>query len=104
MTSAASCRRSIQPALVLSGQHDRVTPPAAGRWLAEALPAARHEHIARAGHAPLLSHADEVVAATRDFLNEFESVRGMSHGDPDTAFHLEPREVARAFGAASDAV
>jgi len=26
----------------------------------------------------------------------------MSHPDPATAFHLEPREVARAFGAASD--
>ena len=64
----------LQPTLVLSGQHDRVTPPAAGRWLADALPTARHEHIARAGHAPLLSHVDEVVAATRDFLNELELV------------------------------
>ena len=66
--------RIVQPALVLSGQHDRITPPAAGRWLAEALPAARHELIARAGHAPLLSHVDEVVAAARDFLHEIEPV------------------------------
>ena len=60
------------PALVLSGQHDRVTPPAAGRWLAESLPTARYQQIARAGHAPLLSHADEVVAVISEFLNEFE--------------------------------
>lgn len=64
--------RILQPTLVLSGQHDRVTPPAAGRWLAERLPTARYEQIARAGHAPLLSHADEVVAAMNEFLDEFE--------------------------------
>ncbi len=52
-----------QPALVLSGQNDRVTSPAAGRWMAETLPNARHVEIARAGHAPLLSHVDEVAAA-----------------------------------------
>ena len=57
-----------QPALVLSGQNDRVTPPAAGRWMADALPNARHVEIARAGHAPLLSHVDEVAAAIREFL------------------------------------
>jgi pimeloyl-[acyl-carrier protein] methyl ester esterase len=64
----------LQPALVVSGQHDRVTPAAAGRWLAGALPFGRHEQIARAGHAPLLSHAEEVAGVMRDFLREFESV------------------------------
>jgi len=64
----------VQPALVLSGQHDCVTPPAAGRWLAERLPAARHEQIARAGHAPLLSHAGQVAGVLRDFLCEIEPV------------------------------
>ena len=57
-----------QPALVLSGQNDRVTSPAAGRWMAGALRNARHVEIARAGHAPLLSHVDEVAAAIREFL------------------------------------
>jgi pimeloyl-[acyl-carrier protein] methyl ester esterase len=58
-----------QPALVLSGQNDRVTAPQAGRWMADALPHARHVQIARAGHAPLLSHVDEVAAAMSGFLS-----------------------------------
>ncbi len=57
-----------QPVLVLSGQNDRVTPPAAGQWMADALPNARHIEVARAGHAPLLSHVDEAAAAIREFL------------------------------------
>ena len=57
-----------QPALVLCGQNDRVTPPAAGRWMVGALRNARLVEIARAGHAPLLSHVDEVAAAIREFL------------------------------------
>jgi len=64
----------VQPALVLSGQYDRVTPPAAGRWLAEKLPAARYEQIARAGHAPLLSHADQVASVMQEFLCEIGPV------------------------------
>jgi pimeloyl-[acyl-carrier protein] methyl ester esterase len=58
----------LQPTLVLSGQNDRVTPPEAGRWMAEALPNARHVQVARAGHASLLSHVDEVAAAMQAFL------------------------------------
>jgi pimeloyl-[acyl-carrier protein] methyl ester esterase len=57
-----------QPVLVLSGQNDRVTSAAAGRWMAGALRNARHVEVARAGHAPLLSHVDEVAAAIREFL------------------------------------
>jgi pimeloyl-[acyl-carrier protein] methyl ester esterase len=58
----------LQPTLVICGQNDRVTPPAAGAWLANALPNARHLQIARAGHAPLLSHVDEVKSAITGFL------------------------------------
>jgi pimeloyl-[acyl-carrier protein] methyl ester esterase len=50
------------PALVIGGQYDRVTPPGAGRALAAALPQAEYREIARAGHAPFLSHADTVAA------------------------------------------
>ncbi|MEO8308073.1 MAG: alpha/beta fold hydrolase [Pseudomonadota bacterium] len=57
-----------QPTLVVSGQNDRVTPPDACRWMADALPNARYLQIDRAGHAPLLSHVDEVAAAVREFL------------------------------------
>jgi pimeloyl-[acyl-carrier protein] methyl ester esterase len=63
-----------QPTLVLSGQNDRVTPPAAGRWMSEAMPNARHVQIARAAHAPLLSHTEEVVAAMSAFLGEIHGV------------------------------
>ncbi len=68
-----------QPVLVLSGQHDRVTPPAAARWLAEALPDVQLVEIARAGHAPLLSHVDAVAASLRAFLRE-PNVQRLSGG------------------------
>jgi pimeloyl-[acyl-carrier protein] methyl ester esterase len=56
------------PALVISGQYDRITPPAATRALAQQLPNARLLELPRAGHAPFLSHCAEVAAATREFL------------------------------------
>jgi pimeloyl-[acyl-carrier protein] methyl ester esterase len=55
------------PTLLLSGQHDRITPPAASAWLAQALPQARHVELPRAGHAPFLSHAHETAATLREF-------------------------------------
>jgi pimeloyl-[acyl-carrier protein] methyl ester esterase len=57
-----------QPALVISGQSDRVTSPGAARWLAQALPGAQLVEIPRAGHAPFISHHDEVAVAVREFL------------------------------------
>ena len=58
------------PTLVLHGSHDRLVPPAAAKFLAERLPAARLTLIPSAGHAPFLSHAD----ATWNALNEFLDV------------------------------
>lgn len=58
------------PALVISGQHDRVTQPAAAAWLAAALPQARHVQMPRAGHAPFLSHPDDFVGHLADFMAE----------------------------------
>ena len=55
------------PALVLHGNHDRLVPPAAAKFLTERLPAARLVFIPSAGHAPFLSHVD----ATWDALTEF---------------------------------
>jgi pimeloyl-[acyl-carrier protein] methyl ester esterase len=52
-----------QPAVVIAGQYDRVTPPSACRALAELLPNATYTEIRRAGHAPFLSHPDTVLAA-----------------------------------------
>ena len=58
-----------QPTLVLHGALDTLTPPAAGAWLAAALPDVRHVEFARAAHAPHLSHGDEVAEAIRQFIH-----------------------------------
>jgi pimeloyl-[acyl-carrier protein] methyl ester esterase len=59
-----------QQALVLHGALDTLTPPAAGAWLAEALPAARHVELSGAAHAPHLSHAEAVAAAIGRFAHD----------------------------------
>jgi pimeloyl-[acyl-carrier protein] methyl ester esterase len=62
-------------ALVVSGQRDALTPPAAGAWLAQAMPRARLVDIAGAAHAPFLSHRDAFLAAVRSFLDAPELSR-----------------------------
>lgn len=59
-----------QPTLVLHGALDTLTPPAAGAWLADTLPAARHIEFSRAAHAPHLSHGKEVAAAIGRFAHD----------------------------------
>ncbi|MDA8129248.1 MAG: pimeloyl-ACP methyl ester esterase BioH [Betaproteobacteria bacterium] len=59
-----------QPTLVLHGALDTLTPAAAGAWLAQTLPAARHLELPRAAHAPHLSHAADVAAAIREFAHD----------------------------------
>ena len=56
------------PTLVIAGQHDRVTPPAAAHWLAARLSHVRAEEVARAGHAPFLSHPEHVATLVREHL------------------------------------
>jgi pimeloyl-[acyl-carrier protein] methyl ester esterase len=63
-----SLRQVRSPALVVAGEYDRLTPPAAGRYLAEHLPAARFELIARAGHAPFISHCGALAELVLEFL------------------------------------
>jgi len=58
-----------QPALVLHGALDTLSAPAAGAWLAAALPDVRHVELPRAAHAPHLSHAAEVAAEIRSFVH-----------------------------------
>ncbi len=60
----------LQPALVIAGQYDRVTLPAASRALAELLPDARYVEIRRAAHAPFLSHLPQVTPLLTEFLRE----------------------------------
>ena len=58
----------ILPTLVIAGQYDRVTLPAAAHALADSLPNARYVEIRRAAHAPFLSHLTELSALLADFL------------------------------------
>lgn len=47
-----------QPALVVHGDRDRITPPAAGEYLARQLPDAHLEWMPGAAHAPFVSDPD----------------------------------------------
>jgi len=66
----AELPRLTQPTLVLHGALDTLTPPAAGTWLAETLPAAQHVEFPRAAHAPHLSHREAVAAAIGRFVHD----------------------------------
>ncbi|HWR76587.1 MAG TPA: pimeloyl-ACP methyl ester esterase BioH [Thiobacillus sp.] len=59
-----------QPTLVLHGALDTLTPPAAGTWLAETLPAAQHIEFSGAAHAPHLSHGEGVAAVIGRFAHD----------------------------------
>ena len=59
-----------QPALVITGDRDTLALPAAGKWLAEALPAGRLLAMSGAAHAPFLSHRAAFTRAVLDFLAE----------------------------------
>lgn len=62
--------------LVIAGDRDRLTPPAASESLAAALPQARFKRIAGAGHAPSLSHPALVRRALGDFLGSLAHAPG----------------------------
>jgi pimeloyl-ACP methyl ester carboxylesterase len=61
------------PTLVVTGAEDRLTPPAHGRLLAEAIPGARLVEIPAAGHFPQLERPAAVNDAIRDFLARLPS-------------------------------
>jgi pimeloyl-[acyl-carrier protein] methyl ester esterase len=57
------------PSLWIAGRRDRLVPAAAMRWAAEQSPQGRFVEIS-SGHAPFISHADEVAAAIMAFARE----------------------------------
>ena len=57
-----------QPALAIAGERDKLTPPEASFYLAQALPNARVEEIAGAAHAPFLSHPQIFLQHLNEFL------------------------------------
>lgn len=58
-----------QPTLALHGEHDAITPCAAGEALSQALTNARFHKIAGAGHAPFLSDPGVVGTLLQEFLD-----------------------------------
>ena len=56
------------PTLVAVGAHDRITPPDRAEAMADAIPDARYEVIAGAGHVPPLERPAETTALLADFL------------------------------------
>ena len=54
----------------VAGQHDRITHPDASKYAAEHLPRGQFSLIARAGHAPFISHREAFLAQLRGFLDE----------------------------------
>jgi pimeloyl-[acyl-carrier protein] methyl ester esterase len=59
----ADAARIRKPCVVVHGGRDAITPPAAGRWLAGAIPGAAWVEIEDAAHLPLLSHPERFVQA-----------------------------------------
>ena len=56
------------PSLWLAGRRDRVVDPRAMRAAAARTPGARFAQVDHGGHAPFLTHADEVAGAIAGFL------------------------------------
>lgn len=59
-----------QPTLVIAGGRDKLTPPEASNYLAQAMPAARVVEVEGAAHAPFLSHPEIFVEQVKSFLHE----------------------------------
>jgi pimeloyl-[acyl-carrier protein] methyl ester esterase len=56
------------PSLLLAGRRDRLVDPRAMREAAALAPDAQMHVIEHAGHAPFLTHADEVALRLEGFL------------------------------------
>ena len=65
----ASLPALSMPTLWLAGRRDRLVDPRAMQAAAEQVPQARVVVVEHAGHAPFLTHADEVAAAFDGFLD-----------------------------------
>jgi len=57
-----------QQMLVIAGARDKLTPPEASRYLAQAIPNARLVEIEGAAHTPFLSHPEIFIEHVKSFL------------------------------------
>jgi pimeloyl-[acyl-carrier protein] methyl ester esterase len=94
------------PTLVIAGQNDRITAPAAARALAEGLPNARYVEMRRAAHAPFLSHKKEFAALVAEFLGAAVGLEAVGREDVADSASVGPRptSAARAEGQRGDEV
>lgn len=69
----ALAREVSVPALVIAGEYDRITPPLAAQALAHMLPRGELLRLRRAGHAPFLSHPEQVLTALRALRDQVPS-------------------------------
>jgi len=60
----------LQPTLLIFGERDLITPPAAAKYIAQALPRGSMVSIKGAAHAPFLSHLEIFIEQMLDFLHE----------------------------------
>lgn len=63
-------RGIMQPALLIAGERDLITPLAASKYMAQALPRASLASIGGAAHAPFLSHPEIFMGHMVDFLHD----------------------------------
>lgn len=59
-----------QPTLVIAGERDKLTPPAASHYMAQIMPSARVVEVRGAAHAPFLSHPEIFIEQVKSFLHE----------------------------------
>jgi pimeloyl-[acyl-carrier protein] methyl ester esterase len=64
----ARLRQLSVPTLVRAGGYDRLTPAAAGEYLAQHIPGARFELFPKSAHAPFISHGEAFAAAVLHFV------------------------------------
>ena len=69
-TLAARLAAISVPTLVLWGEADRIATPGYGRAFAAAIPGARFEVVARAGHLPQMEQPETTFAAIDTFLKD----------------------------------
>lgn len=58
------------PVLLIGGEHDRLVPTTAIRFLAEQIPQARSVIFKGCGHAPFLSHPSQFIEQLMPFIHE----------------------------------
>ncbi len=59
-----------RPTLLIAGERDKLTPPAASHYMAQVMPSARVVEVQGAAHAPFLSHPEIFIEQVKSFLHE----------------------------------